>query len=256
MEAFRTRRLDHVAFSYLFCDATYVKGRLRDRVVNRAVVVVTAGGNREVLGVDVGDSEDGTFWTAFLRGLRERGLAGVRLVITDQHFGLKEAIEKVFIGASWQRCRVHFLRNALSRAPKAKTQMVAAAIRTIFAQPDASHVRQQLVVVADMLSFTLPDVAALLLAAKENLTAFSSFPMSVRLVPDHALDQDLVDESARARDHGDQTSHERRRHLPERRLGAPARHRGPCRAARRMGSRRAPLPLRGVDDAHRRSRSR
>ena len=181
MEAFRTRRLDHVAFPYLFCDATYVKGRLRGRVVSRAVVVVTgvtADGNREVLGVDVGDSEDGTFWTAFLRGLRERGLAGVRLVISDQHLGLKEAISKVFIGASWQRCRVHFLRNALSGVPKAKTQMVAAAIRTIFAQPDATHVRQQLDVVADTLSFTLPNVAALLLEAKEDLTAFSSFPMA------------------------------------------------------------------------------
>jgi len=108
-----------------------------------------------VLGCDVGDSEDGTFWTAFLRGLRERGLAGVRLVISDQHLGLKEAISKVFIGAGWQRCRVHFLRNALSLVPKAKTQMVAAAIRTIFAQPDAAHVRQQLDVVADTLSFTL-----------------------------------------------------------------------------------------------------
>ena len=115
------RRLDHVAFPYLFCDATYVKGRVRGRVVSPAVVVVTgvrADGNREVLGVDVGDSEDGVFWTAFLRSLRERGLAGVRLVISDLHLGLKEAIEKVFVGASWQRCRVHFLRNALATVPK------------------------------------------------------------------------------------------------------------------------------------------
>jgi transposase-like protein len=181
MEAFRTRRLDHVAFPYLFCDATYVKGRLRGRVVSRAVVVVTgvtAEGNREVLGCDVGDSEDGTFWTAFLRGLRERGLSGVRLVVSDQHLGLKEAIGKVFIGAAWQRCRVHFLRNALSGVPKAKTQMVAAAIRTIFAQPGAEHVAQQLDVVADTLSFTLPGVAQLLLDAKEDLVAFSSFPIA------------------------------------------------------------------------------
>ena len=181
MEAFRTRRLDHVAFPYLFCDATYVKGRLRGRVVSRAVVVVTgvtAEGNREVLGCDVGDSEDGTFWTAFLRGLRKRGLSGVRLVVSDQHLGLKEAIGKVFIGAAWQRCRVHFLRNALSGVPKAKTQMVAAAIRTIFAQPGAEHVAQQLDVVADTLSFTLPGVAQLLLDAKEDLVAFSSFPIA------------------------------------------------------------------------------
>jgi putative transposase len=181
MEAFRTRRLDHVSFPYLYCDATYVKGRVRGRVVSRAVVVVTGvaeDGNREVLGVDVGDSEDGTFWTAFLRGLRERGLSGVRLVISDHHLGLKEAIGKVFIGASWQRCRVHFLRNALSSVPKAKTQMVAAAIRTIFAQPDAAHVAQQLDVVADTLSFTLGEVSTLLLEAKEDLLAFSSFPMA------------------------------------------------------------------------------
>jgi transposase-like protein len=181
MEVFRTRRIDHVAFPYLFCDATYLKARVRGRVVSRAVVVVTgvtAAGDREVLGVDVGDSEDGTFWTAFLRGLRERGLTGVRLVISDHHLGLKEAIGKVFIGASWQRCRVHFLRNALSGVPKAKTQMVAAAIRTIFAQPDASHVAGQLDVVADTLSFTLPEVARMLTEAKEDLIAFSSFPIA------------------------------------------------------------------------------
>ena len=181
MEVFRTRRIDHVAFPYLFCDATYLKARVRGRVVSRAVVVVTGvttAGNREVLGVDIGDSEDGTFWTAFLRGLRERGLTGVRLVISDHHLGLKEAIGKVFIGASWQRCRVHFLRNALSGVPKAKTQMVAAAIRTIFAQPDAPHVAGQLDVVADTLSFTLPEVARLLTEAKEDLIAFSSFPIA------------------------------------------------------------------------------
>ena len=181
MEVFRTRRLDHVAFPYLFCDATYVKGRVRGRVVSRAVVVVTGvtnRGNREVRGCDVGDSEDGVFWTAFLRSLRERGLPGVRLVISDHHLGLKEAISKVLVGASWQRCRVHFLRNALSRVPKAKTQMVAAAIRSIFAQPDAVHIASQLDVVADTLSFTLPEVSTMLLDAKEDLIAFASFPIA------------------------------------------------------------------------------
>ena len=116
MEVFRTRRLDHIGFPYLFCDATYVKGRVRGRVVSRAVVVVTgvsANGNREVLGCDVGDSEDGAFWTAFLRSLRQRGLSGVRLVISDHHLGLKAAIEKVFIGASWQRCRVHYVDHRI-----------------------------------------------------------------------------------------------------------------------------------------------
>ena len=181
MEAFRARRLDHVAFPYVFCDATYVKARVRGRVVSRAVVVATGvrqDGNREVLGLDVGDSEDGVFWAAFLRSLRERGLSGVRLVVSDLHLGLKEAIEKVFIGASWQRCRVHFLRNALSSVPKAKTQMVAAAIRTVFAQPDAKHVAQQLDVVADTLCFGFEGVTQLLRDAKEDLLAFSSFPIA------------------------------------------------------------------------------
>ncbi len=113
LEAFRTRRLDHVEFPYVFADATYVKGRVEGRVVSRAVVVatgVTASGDREVLGVDVGDSEDGAFWTAFLRSLRARGLSGVQLVISDHHLGLKAAIGAVFIGSAWQRCRVHFMR--------------------------------------------------------------------------------------------------------------------------------------------------
>ena len=180
MEAFRARRLDHVAFPYLFCDATYVKGRVNGRVVSRAVVVVTgvsANGNREVLGCDVGDSEDGAFWTAFLRSLRQRGLSGVRLVISDHHLGLKEAIEKVFIGAAWQRCRVHFMRNALSGVPKVNTQMVAAAIKTVFAQPDRAHIHRQLTEVADTLSFMFPDVAKLLEDSRDDLLAFSSFPM-------------------------------------------------------------------------------
>jgi putative transposase len=181
MEVFRKRRLDHATFPYVFCDATYVKARVRGRVVSRAIVVATgvrADGSREVLGCDVGDSEDGVFWASFLRSLRGRGLSGVRLVISDLHLGLKEAIEKVFIGASWQRCRVHFLRNALSGVPRGKTQMVAAAIRTIFAQPDRRHVAQQLDVVADTLSFGFAGVTALLLEAKEDLLAFSSFPLA------------------------------------------------------------------------------
>jgi putative transposase len=104
LEAFRTRPLGHVEFPYVFADATYLKGRVNGRVVSRAVVVATgvsATGDREVLGVDVGDSEDGAFWTAFLRGLRARGLAGVQLVISDHHLGLKGAIASVFLGAAW-----------------------------------------------------------------------------------------------------------------------------------------------------------
>jgi len=108
--AFRSRSLAHTAFPYLFLDATYLKARVDGRVVSRAVVIataVTADGGREVLGLDVGDSEDGAFWTAFLRSLKARGLAGVQLVVSDAHTGLKQAVAAVMAGAAWQRCRVH-----------------------------------------------------------------------------------------------------------------------------------------------------
>ena len=179
LDAFRNRRLDHVEFPYVFADATYIKGRVNGRVVSRAVVIatgVTATGDREVLGVEVGDSEDGAFWAAFFKGLRARGLTGVQLVISDHHLGLKAAIGSVFVGSAWQRCRVHFMRNVLSRVPKASAEMVAAAIRTIFAQPDAGHVRSQLVEVADMLTGQFPEVAAMLTDSTEDLLAFTGFP--------------------------------------------------------------------------------
>ena len=178
---FRSRPLDHVAFPYVFADATYVKGRVNGRVVSRAVVVatgVTATGDREVLGIEVGDSESGAFWTSFFKGLRARGLDGVQLVISDHHLGLKAAISSVFVGAAWQRCRVHFMRNVLARVPKASVEMVAAAIRTIFAQPNAQHVRSQLVEVTSMLAPKFPDVAAMLTDATEDLLAFSTFPQA------------------------------------------------------------------------------
>ena len=179
LKEFRGRPLGHVEFPYVFADATYVKGRVRGRVVSRAVVVatgVTATGDREVLGVEVGDSEDGAFWAAFLKGLRARGLGGVQLVISDHHLGLKTAIESVFIGSAWQRCRVHFMRNVLARVPKASAEMVAAAIRTVFAQPDAAHVRSQLAEVTRMLGAQFPDVVAMLDTAAEDLLAFTAFP--------------------------------------------------------------------------------
>src|SRR4029453_19115917 len=144
--AFRSRSLSHIAFPYLFVDATYLKARVDGRVVSRAVVIVTGGtavGGVEVLGLDVGDSEYGAFWTAFLRSLKARGLQGVQLVVSDAHTGLKAAIGAVMAGASWQRCRVHFLRNVLARVPRGSADMVAAAIRTIFAQPTAAEVVTQ-----------------------------------------------------------------------------------------------------------------
>jgi putative transposase len=179
--AFRSRSLAHTSFPYLFVDATYLKARVDGRVVSRAVVIatgVTADGGREVLGLDVGDSEDGAFWTAFLRSLKARGLAGVQLVISDAHTGLKGAIAAVMAGAAWQRCRVHFLRNVLARVPKGSAEMVAAAIRTIFAQPTAAEVIDQLDKVAGMLQPKFPAVGAMLADAREDLTAFASFPVA------------------------------------------------------------------------------
>jgi transposase-like protein len=181
VSAFAERSLAGQPFPYVFLDATYCKARVNRRVVSQAVVVgtgVAADGRREVLGFAVGDSEDGAFWTAFLRSLKARGLAGVQLVIADAHLGLRHAVEAVFAGASVQRCRVHFLRNVLARVPKGSAEMVAAAIRTIFAQPDAAHVREQLGVIAGMLGRQFPTVEALLRDGEPELLAFAAFPVS------------------------------------------------------------------------------
>jgi transposase-like protein len=188
---FRDRSLAGQAYPYVFLDATYCHARVGGeqgspgggrggRVVSQAVVIATgvaADGRREVLGFAVGDSEDGAFWTAFLRSLKARGLAGVQLVISDSHEGLKKAIAAVFLGASWQRCRVHFVRNVLARVPKGSAEMVAAAIRTIFAQPDAEHVHSQLDVVAGMLGRQFPAVEQILRDARVDVLAFTAFPV-------------------------------------------------------------------------------
>lgn len=179
LDAFRTRPLDHTRFPYLYLDATYVKARVDHRIVSQAVVIatgVTEHGGREVLGVMVGDSETEPFWTQFLRSLRERGLTGVRLVLSDNHAGLVKAVRTVMIGSAWQRCRVHFVRNVFAVIPKGAAEMVAATIRTIFAQPTAEAVRAQLDTVADMLGRQFPKVRGMLLDAKDDLTAFADFP--------------------------------------------------------------------------------
>ncbi|MDH6710521.1 putative transposase [Kitasatospora sp. MAA19] len=179
LTAFRDRPLDHTRFPYVYLDATYCKARVNHQIVSRAVVVatgITEDGGREVLGLMVGDSETELFWAEFLRSLRERGLTGVRLVIGDHHSGLVKAIRKVMLGAAYQRCRVHFLRNTFAVIPKDAGEMVAATIRTIFAQPAQAAVRSQLDTVADMLGKQFPKVKAMLLEAKDDLTAFAAFP--------------------------------------------------------------------------------
>jgi putative transposase len=178
---FRDRRLDHIEFPYVFLDATYVKAHEGARVVSKAIIVATgvaADGSREVLGLAVGDSEDKAFWTSFLRSLRQRGLAGVRLVISDAHEGLRQPIDKVMLGAAWQRCRVHFLRNVLAKVPKGSSEMVAAAIRTIFAQPDAAAVADQLDTIAEKLGRQFPAVETMLRDAAVDICAFASFPQA------------------------------------------------------------------------------
>ena len=179
VEAFRGRPLLG-RYPYLFLDATY--GKVRDdsgRVVSMALVVAYGAaetGEREVLGLEVCRSEDYAFWRGFLAGLVSRGLAGVSLVASDAHQGLKRAIEEVFLGASWQRCRVHFLRNLLSLVPKDGQGMVLAAVRLIFGQPDKARAREELRALADRLTERLPRVAALLLEAEEETLAHMEFP--------------------------------------------------------------------------------
>lgn len=176
--AFRDRSLEPARYPYVFVDAAYCKARVNHRVVSQATVVavgVSADGRREVLGMDVEDSEDTALWTAFLRSLKARKLAAVQMVISDAHAGLKHAFAAVFIGASWQRCRAHFMRNVFAVVPKGNSGMVAATIRTIFAQPDAAQVAEQFEFITIMLGRQLPKVEAMMLEAKEDLLAFSAF---------------------------------------------------------------------------------
>jgi putative transposase len=179
LSAFRDRPLDHVEFPYVVLDATYIKARSGGRIVSKAVIVATGvsrNGDREVLGVEVGDSEDGAFWIAFLRSLKARKLHGVQLVISDAHTGLHEAIGAVMHGATWQRCKVHLARNVLAKVPKASQDMVAAAMRTIYAQPDAERVHHQFTEMVTMLERQFADAARILDAARDDVLAFSTFP--------------------------------------------------------------------------------
>jgi putative transposase len=179
--AFRSRTLGHAGFPYVFLDATYlhVRETSRGQVVSKAVVVatgVTEHGTREILGLDVGDSEDETFWRKFLTDLKDRGLSGVRLVVSDQHAGLVKALSRCFSGAAHQRCRVHFARNLLALVPRSHKDMVAALFRTIFAQPDAKAVHATWDEVRDQLAKPFPKIGPLMDDAKAEVLAFTAFP--------------------------------------------------------------------------------
>src|ERR1700690_409252 len=163
---------------YIWIAATYVKVRQNNRIVSVAVILaigVNNDGRREVLGMDIGPSEAETFWTAFLRKLARRGLRGVKLVVSDAHEGIKAAVSKI-LTATWQRCRVHFMRNALAHAGKSGRRVVSAFIATAFAQDDAEPAKAQWRRVADQLRPKVPKLAALMDRAEPDVLAYMSFP--------------------------------------------------------------------------------
>src|SRR5437764_7286078 len=177
VKAFLTRPIEG-DWSYLWIDATYVKVRQNGRIVSVAVIIgvgVNSDGRREVLGMDIGPSEAETFWTAFLRKLARRGLRGVKLVVSDAHEGIKAPWPKV-LNAGWQRCRVHFMRNALAHAGKSGRRVVSAFIATAFAQDDAEAAKTQWRKVADQLRPKLPKLAGFLDEAETDVLAYMTFP--------------------------------------------------------------------------------
>lgn len=176
--AFRERPLE-VAYPYLWLDALYLKVRRNHRIVNMAVVVavgVRETGEREVLGIDIGASEEEAFWKAFLRSLVRRGLRGVELVISDGHEGLKAAMAAVLAGASWQRCRVHLMRNVLSHVPRGDKSLVRVALRTIFSQPTQEAAREQLVEIVLSMTPRWSKAAKVLEASGEDVLTYMTFP--------------------------------------------------------------------------------
>jgi putative transposase len=182
VEAFRSRPLDAAHYTFVSLDALTMKVREDGRTVNVACLVavgVNADGYREVLGLDVVSDEDGAGWLAFLRSLTARGLSGVKLVISDAHRGLVNAIAACLPGASWQRCRTHYLRNLLTKVPKAAQPWVATMVRTIFDQPDAAEVRAQYARVVEAIAAKYPSAATHLDEVREDLLAFTAFPHEI-----------------------------------------------------------------------------
>jgi putative transposase len=182
VEAFRTRPLDRSPYPFLMLDALVVKVREAGRIVNACLVHATAvnrDGYRESLGLDIVTQEDGAAWLAYLRGLVARGLSGVQLVTSDAHPGLVDAIRSTLPGASWQRCRTHFMRNLLTRIPKSAHRAAATLVRSIFDQADQDAVHEQYTRVLSQLEERFPAASALLEEAGPELLAFTAYPPAI-----------------------------------------------------------------------------
>jgi putative transposase len=219
---FRERPLDAGPYRYVWIDALTQKVREAGRVVNVSAVIATAvngEGRREIVGFDIVTGEDTAAWTAFLRSLVARGLAGVELVISDAHGGIKAAIAAVFGGASWQRCRTHFMANLATRVPKANWPMIATLVRSICEQPDRDSTWAQLGDVVDKLTQAgFGDLADVVLDAADDILAFTAFPL-------RALAPDPLEQPAGTAQQGDLSPHRRRRDLPQPCRGDPPRRR-------------------------------
>ena len=178
VEPFRNRPLEG-QYPFVWLDALYLKVRQNHRIVSQALVIATGvreNGEREVLGFALGASEEEAFWLDFLRSLMRRGLKGVQLVTSDAHEGLKKALGQVLTGVTWQRCRVHFMRNLLAHVPRGDKSIVAAALRTIFAQPDRPAAGAQLDEVVQAMQRRWPKAAELLAQAEDDILAYMAFP--------------------------------------------------------------------------------
>ena len=231
VSSFLERPLDSGPYRYLWLDALTQLVREEGRVVQVAVVVATAvnaAGKRELLGIDVGTSEDGAFWLSFLRGLVARGLSGVELVTSDAHQGLRDAVATVFGGASWQRCRTHFMRNLLTRVPKSAEKLVATTVRTIYEQSSAAEVQAQHTRVVEQLEQRFPEGRG---AARRRRAG----DPGVHGLPGRPLAAGLVEQPAGTAQQGDPAAHQRRRHLPQPCCRRAAGRRRARRAARRVG---------------------
>lgn len=179
VKAFRERRLDEHRYPYVWLDAKVEKVRQGGQVVQMAImlaIAVNERGEREVLGIDAGVGETGAAWSGFLRSLVARGLSGVRLVTSDAHVGLREAIRATLLGATWQRCKTHLMRDVLAHVPRTAQGMVAAFARTIWAQPDAATAHAQLGRIAEHLATSFPKAAETLLGAEDDVLAYTAMP--------------------------------------------------------------------------------